>query len=269
MTAALALTACNNAPKQEAQEEEATAPKALILYYSQTGTTKTIADLIQKHTEADEVAFTVKEAYPADYGEVLARCQQEKADGAMPELDSIQVDFSQYDVIYLGYPIWFETYANPVASLLETGKLNGKKIVPFCTFGSCGRIPSAQDLKKNLPDSEITEPFGIRAALIDQAPAQVENFLIKIGMLEGEYQEPAAYGQEKEVTPEETAIFTAAVGDYPMLKATAVKVAERTTATGTDYKFTVDEQTADGVKPATVYVTAAEGAAPVFTEVIR
>ena len=106
-------------------------------------------------------------------------------------------------------------------------------------------------------------------------PAEVDQFLKANGFLEGEFVQLEDFPAQHEVSEEEAAIFDAAVDGYPMLHAKAKTVATRTLPDGTEYLFTaVDLPRENNPKmpPAgelQVYVTVANGAAPVFTKVIR
>ena len=64
-------------------------------------------------------------------------------------------NLSDYDVIFLGYPIWFGTYAMPIATLVKEQDFAGKTIVPFCTFGSGGLNTSTDALTKALPKAKV------------------------------------------------------------------------------------------------------------------
>ena len=273
-TATMAAVSCG--PKQEAQ-------KVLVLYYSQTSNTKTVAEDIATRLDADIEELVPVTPYDGDFQATIGRCMQEREQGIKPEIQPIASDLSKYDVIFLGYPIWFGTFAPPVAAFLDNADLSGKKVVPFCTFGSGGLESSMKDLAAKQPNAEILPGYGVRAARMAAAPKEVEQFLIAGGYIAGEYTAPEAFPESHEVTADEAAIFDAAVGDYPMMHAQAKAVAVRTVASGTEYQFTaVDLPREDAPKigdddkskmpPAgelTVYVLVADGDAPVFTRVVR
>ena len=131
------------------------APKMLVLYYSQTNTTKAVAEEIAAALGADIEAILPVVPYDGDIPAVAARCAKDAAEGKLPELQPFTVDVNAYDIIFLGYPIWMGTYAPPVEAALEAMNLDGKKVVPFCTFGSGGLDTSTNDLKAKLPNAEI------------------------------------------------------------------------------------------------------------------
>ena len=248
------------------------APKTLVLYYSQSSTTRGIAEQFASKLGADIEEIVPVNAYDGSYQETVSRSRSEKDAGIIPEINPIKADLSSYDVIFLGYPIWFGTYAPPIASLIENVDLSGKKIVPFCTFGSGGLITSVNDLKANLKDSEILPGYGVRAARVDAAPKEIEAFLIEGGFIEGEFTPKPEFGPEHPVSDEESATFDAAVKDYAMINANAVSVSSRNIPGGTEHLFTAVDKPREGVTnpgQMKVLVLCEDGKDPVFTQVLR
>lgn len=237
------------------------ASKVLVLYYSQTGVTQTVAEELQARLGADIEAIQVVNPYDGDFMATIERSREEMESGVYPDLAPLQVNVRDYDVIFLGFPVWFGTYAVPIATLLNTTDFSGKKIVPFCTFGSGGLDSSERALAERLGDSEILPGYGVRAARIEAMPAELDRFLKCSGFIEGTCEPLPEFPEQKPVTEEEAAIFDAAVGDYPMIHAKAETVAARQVPGGVEYCFT-----GSGL---TVYVLAEEEKAPVFTQVIR
>ena len=271
--ATVALTAASCGSKKETPKEET--PKMLVLYYSQTGNTKAVAEEIATKLGADIEEIVAANPYDGDFQATIDRCKQEHEQGNIPDIQPLKADVSNYDIIFIGYPIWFGTYAPPVHKFLLGVDLSGKKLVPFCTFGSGGLESSVGDLKHAQPNAELMPGYGVRAARMDAMPAEVDQFLKANGYLEGEFVKLEEFPAQHEVSEEESAIFDAAVDGYPMLHAKAKTVAVRSIPDGKEYLFTaVDLPREDNpnMPPAgelQVYVTVANGQAPVFTKVIR
>lgn len=267
LAAFLTLVGCNQQKKGEDK-----IPSYLVMYYSQTGATRTVAQEIAGLIDADTLSLEVKQPYDGSYQETIARCQKEMADGVLPALANTDIDLDKYDVVFLGYPIWFGNYALPVASLLKNVSFEGKKVVPFCTFGSGGLGTSTENLKKALPEAQILPGYGVRNARIDKAPAEVERFLKENGYLEGEVEKLPDYSELMAVTPEEAELFNAACGDYQYPLGTPVTVGRRITSSGTDYRFSASSKDAEGNEIlSTIYVTVGNepGSKPEFTSVER
>lgn len=249
--------------------------RVLVLYYSQTSNTKQVAEEIATRLEADIEELVLKNPYDTDFQATIARSMKEREEGVTPEIEPLKADINQYDVVFIGYPIWFGTYAPPIATLLESIDLTGKKVVPFCTFGSGGLESSVKDLTEKLPNAEILPGYGVRAARIKAVPEEIDQFLKAGGFVEGECVTLENFGEAHEASEEEAAIFDAAVDGYPMIHAKAKTVASRALPNGTEYLFTAEDLPREGAPamPAMgemkVYVTVLEGQTPVFTRVVR
>ena len=274
-TVTLAAVSCGPKPETPKEEPQETTPKMLVLYYSQTSNTKGVAQEIANKLGADIEEIVPVELYDGDFQATIERGKKELDEAAYPEIQPLKADVANYDIIFLGYPIWFGTYAPPVFTWLDQVDLSGKKVVPFCTFGSGGLESSIKDLAKAEPNAKILPGYGVRAARLEAMPKEIDQFLKANGFIEGEYTKLEEFPEQHPVSEEEAAIFDAAVGDYPMMHAQAKTVASRTIPEGTEYMFTAVDLPREGMPnmpPAgemTVYVSVVGEEAPVFTRVIR
>ena len=213
--------------------------------------------------------------YDTSFSATIERCMQDREAGVLPEIQPVKADLAKYDMVFLGFPVWFGTYAPPVAKWLEGVDLRGKKVVPFCTFGSGGLESSVADLRKAEPEAMVHDGYGVRAARIDAMQQEVDHFLKSNGFLEGDFVVYDEFPEQHEVSADEAAVFDAAVDGYPMLNAKAKTVATRALAGGTEYLFTAEDIRRDDrpdMPPAgdiKVYVSVFDGQAPVFTRVVR
>ena len=246
--------------------------KTLVLYYSQTGTTQTVAEELQKQLGADIERIEATIPYDSDFQATIERSGKERENGETPEINPLKVNLDDYDVIFIGYPIWFGTYAMPIATLVKENAFEGKTIVPFCTFGSGGLGSSTEALKEALPKANIKQGYGIRQARIEAAPKELERFLIENGFKDGTVTPLPEYSEQAPVTEEDSLIFDAACSGYQFPLGTPVTVGKRETSESTDYKFTAKSIGFDGQEStSTIFVTVnkEEGAKPEFTEVVR
>lgn len=275
-TVTLASVSCG--PRENKQKEEPTkeeAPKTLVLYYSQTSNTKAVAQEIATQLGADIEEIAAVNPYDGDFQATIERCIKERDEGTITEIQPLTADLANYDIIFIGYPVWFGTYAPPIATFLDQVDLSGKKIVPFCTFGSGGLESSVKDMVEKQPKAKILPGYGVRAARLEAMPKEIDQFLKASGFLEGEFTQLEDFTEQQPVSEEEAAIFDAAVGDYPMIHAQAKTVASRSLPDGVEYLFTAVDLPRDdnpNMPPAgemKVYVTVAKGEAPVFTRVVR
>ena len=118
----------------------------LIAYFSWSGNTEQVAQIIQQETGGDLFEITPATPYTVDYNELLDIAQQEQSDNARPELAGQVENWEQYDTIFIGYPIWWGDAPKIISTFLETYDFDGKTIVPFCTSGSSSIGSSADDL---------------------------------------------------------------------------------------------------------------------------
>jgi len=248
------------------------AQKKLVLYYSETGTTEKVAQELQKQLNADIECIEPVKPYSGNFQETIQRGQREMQSGELPELKPLKSKIANYDVIFLGYPIWFGTYAVPIATLVKNNDFAGKTIVPFCTFGSGGLNTSSNALKEALPKAKIETGYGVRAARVASAAKELDRFLKENGYKKGKVDKLPEYSEQKPVTEAETAIFNAACSNYQFPLGTPVTVGKRDTADSTDYKYTVKSRGMNGEEAtSTIFVTVGKevGAVPEFTEVVR
>jgi flavodoxin len=249
------------------------AQKKLVLYFSESGSTKAVAEELQKQLGADLESILPEEPYSGNFQETMQRVQRENQNGTLPKIKPLQAKIADYDIIFLGYPIWGGTYASPVTSLLKEQDFAGKKIVPFCTFGSGGLETSADALKKALPKAEILAGYGVRAARVAAAAKELDRFLKENGYKKGSVKALPAYSAQQPVTDAEKAIFNAACSSYQFNLGTPETFGKRTTDDSIDYEFKVKSQGfgGGGTQTSTIYVTMGkeEGAKPEFTRVVR
>ena len=275
--ALMAVVSCT--PKKETPKS-----KVLVLYYSLTSNTKTVAQEIATRLDADIEEITLVEPYDTAFQATIDRCKADREKGILPEIKPLKSNVADYDWIFIGYPIWFGTYAPPIASLLEKVDLSDKQVVPFCTFGSGGLESSVKDLVEAEPNAMILPGYGVRAARMDAMPKELEQFLklnknlSNVFLGDSDYESvfvPADFPEQHPVSADEAAIFDTAVNGYPMLNAKAKTVASRTVLDGTEYLFTAMDMPRENkpdMPPASeikVYVMVEKDKAPVFTKVVR
>ena len=155
-----------DAPKSDAKPtasnkaEAAPAPangKVLVAYFSWGGTTRKVAQAIQQKTGGDLFEIKTEKPYPTDYHATIDIGKKEKEDNVRPKLAGPLPDMKQYDVILLGYPIWWYVEPMAVKTFVEAQDLSGKTILPFATSGGSGVEGSVSDLRKTLPNAKVKD----------------------------------------------------------------------------------------------------------------
>lgn len=126
-----------------------------------------MADIIAGQTGADTFRIEPATPYTDDYDTLLEVAQQENQDDARPAISGTIDNIDDYDIIYLGTPIWWYEEPMIIRTFLDDYDLSGKTVAPFCTSGgsSCSRF--VDSLKEREPDATVLEPLqvgGDRAA---------------------------------------------------------------------------------------------------------
>ena len=129
--------------------------KTLVAYFSATGTTARAAEKVVKITGGELYAITPAQAYtPADldWNNSQSRSSVEMNDPkSRPALQGKKENIADYDVIFIGYPIWWNLAPRIINTFIESHDLKGKTIIPFATSGSSAITGSAAALKKSYP----------------------------------------------------------------------------------------------------------------------
>ena len=139
-----------NVPKEEKVE----LGKTLVIYYSATNNTERVAKEIANQLDGDLFEIEVVNEYTKedlDYNNENSRVSKEHNDESLRkiELKNIEIkDYSNYDTIFIGYPIWWGEAAFPVSSFVSSFDFQDKKIIPFATSASSSLGESATNLKK-------------------------------------------------------------------------------------------------------------------------
>lgn len=132
--------------------------KILIAYYSHSGNTRRLAEIIQRVTNGELFEIKPKKEYPTDYNEVVNIAKKEKEDEFKPELME-NIDIREYDTIYLGTPVWWYTFASPIRTFLEENNFDKKTIIPFCTHGGGGESSTYIDIERLAKGAKVKKGF--------------------------------------------------------------------------------------------------------------
>lgn len=142
--------------------------KSAVVYFSGTGNTKAVAELIAAETGADIYEIVPAEEYTADdlnYNDDNCRANAEMNDeSARPSIQNDVSAISDYDTIYLGYPIWWGTCPRIIQTFLESYDVSAAKIYTFCTSGGSGISKSISDLQTLYPNLNIVDGKRLNGA---------------------------------------------------------------------------------------------------------
>lgn len=135
--------------------------RRLVAFFSASGTTKKVAQMIAEAADADIYEITPKQLYTKDdlnWMNKKSRSSVEMNDKKIrPEMAGESVDTSKYDEVLLGFPIWWYVAPTIVNTFLESADFSGKKIVLFATSGGSGFGSTVKELQPSAPKAVITE----------------------------------------------------------------------------------------------------------------
>lgn len=188
------LTGCqpNNETTQTNEQPQKTetsnqSGKTLVVYYSATGNTKAVAEMIAEETNGDLFEIEPKDSYSeddldwTDSNSRVAR-EYENEDERHVELVSSTVNhWEDYDTVFLGYPIWWGIAAWPVNTFIENNDFTDKTVVPFCTSASSGLGQSGELLAKEAGDGDWQEGQRFSSSTSN---SEVQEWLNELGIIE-------------------------------------------------------------------------------------
>lgn len=154
-----------------------TGKKILVAYFSWSGNTKAVAEEIHKQVGGDIVEIVPATPYSETYSVTVAKAKAEQAAGARPAISTKIADFDKYDVVFLGYPNWWGSFPMPVATFVETYKLDGKTVAPFFTHGGGGEQRCLIDLQKLTPNAKFTQDLVLSGSSAKNAQGQIKSWL--------------------------------------------------------------------------------------------
>lgn len=188
------LTGCqsNNETTQTKEQPQKTetsnqSGKIIVVYYSATGNTKVVAEMIAEETNGDLFEIEPKDSYSeddldwTDSNSRVAR-EYENEDERHVELVSSTVDnWEDYDTVFLGYPIWWGIAAWPVNTFIENNDFTDKTVVPFCTSASSGLGQSGELLAQEAGDGDWQEGQRFSSSTSN---SEVQEWLNELGIIE-------------------------------------------------------------------------------------
>ncbi|WP_191013491.1 flavodoxin [Treponema zioleckii] len=135
--------------------------KTIIIYYSWSGNTKKIANLIQQKTNADLFELTLEEPAPSNYNDCLNMAQQAQKSNARPKIKEPLPNINDYDIVILAYPLWWGDIPMHFYTLLDKIDLSGKTVLPICSNGGSGLVRSVGSIKKLEPKANVKNGLSI------------------------------------------------------------------------------------------------------------
>ena len=141
--------------------------------YIDKGNTAMMAAVIAELTGGDLFEIQTVTPYPEDYASMLRVAQEEIDTDARPALAAQVENMADYDVVFIGYPIWHGRMPQAICTFIETHDLSGKTVIPFNTHEGSGLGSSERDIKAACPGATVLPGLSIHGGSAASAEKQV------------------------------------------------------------------------------------------------
>lgn len=158
------------------QKSFCTNNKILVAYFSHSGetynvgevnvgNTKMMANYIIDYLGADSFEIIPDKEYPKDYDDLVEEAQEEQKNDIPVKYVGEVENFSQYDIVFIGYPIWDGEIPNVVQEFLKNHNSKGKTVIPFNTHEGSGDAGTYEEIKQKLSNATILEGLPIKGTV--------------------------------------------------------------------------------------------------------
>lgn len=147
------------------------------------GNTQTIAEMICNLTGGDLFSIKTIEDYPANYSDLIDKGGVEKNKNARPELSESVENMESYDIVFIGFPNWWNDMPMTVYSFLEEYDFSGKTVIPFATSAGSGLSRTVNSIRNLLPNSRILDGIHIPMRNVPNAETNIKEWLNNLDIL--------------------------------------------------------------------------------------
>ena len=172
------LIAAEETTSEEASAEEESTEgaegKTLVVYFSATGNTERVAEMIAETTGGDLFELEPADPYTDEdlnYNDENSRVSQEYADESLRNVELVAATmegFDEYENVFVGYPVWWGIAAWPVNTFIEVNDFTGKTVIPFCTSASSGLGESGELLAELAGTGDCLEGMRFRSGASEE-----------------------------------------------------------------------------------------------------
>ncbi len=166
--------------------------KAIVIFFShagdnyavgniEVGNTKIVADYISEITGAKQFEIVTHKYDGIAYNPLIQLAKQETAKGELPPYEGKMPDLSQYDVVFIGGPVWWGTYPQVMFTAFKDMNLDGKTVYPFTTHEGSGLANCENDVKKSFPKANVQKGWSIYGHEVRTNKAKVEKWIKGLG----------------------------------------------------------------------------------------
>ncbi|MDR1952570.1 MAG: flavodoxin [Elusimicrobiota bacterium] len=166
-------------PNKMTKEEE---NSAIVVDGKVLGNTQYVAMLINEKIGGDIYRIEPKTPYTTNHKALVAQATEEQKSNARPEIANKISNFGDYDVIYIGYPIWWGDMPQILYTFLEMYDFSGKTVILFSTHGGSRLAGTVNTVKNKLGGATVIKnAFSLSRDNMEQAPKRVDAWLKEIG----------------------------------------------------------------------------------------
>lgn len=151
----------------------------------ETGNTEVLARMIGERIECDVHRIEAVAPYSDDYDETVARNVSEQQADARPAIANLPTSLDPYDTVLLGSPIWNVRAPMIMSTFAEKFDFRGRSVYPFTTHAMTGLGTTERDYAASCPGAALGEGFAVRGEEVEDAGAEVQSWLRRIGVLRG------------------------------------------------------------------------------------
>ena len=174
---AISLSACSQKKTETSMEQ-----KVLVAYFSASGTTKSVAQQLAEVAEADLHEIKPEKPYTdadLDWRDKQSRSSVEMKDkNSRPAITDKLKNMQDYDVVYVGFPIWWYTAPTIINTFMESYDFKGKTVIPFATSGGSSIKKACEDLKAAYPDITWKEGKLLNRTSKKELETWVKGFIV-------------------------------------------------------------------------------------------
>ena len=148
------------------------------------GSVQYMTTVISETTGADMARIRTAIPYAENFDELAERADQERQNNVHPEITVPIDDFNSYDVVFVGYPIWWYQMPMAMYSFFDEYDFTGKTLIPFSSHGGSGWSGTVDDIAEMEPNATMVDGYSISRNSVAGSADGIREWLGRIGMSE-------------------------------------------------------------------------------------
>ena len=148
------------------------------------GSVEYMATVIGEATGGDMVRIQTETPYPGNFDDLAAQADNERQNGIHPTLSTSIEGFDNYDVVFVGYPVWWYQMPMPMYSFFDRYDFSGKNIIPFSSHGGSGWSGTIADIAGLEPEATMVDGFSTSRSNVASSAEEIHNWLRDINIIE-------------------------------------------------------------------------------------